>query len=255
MLAIPFDIYLIFVLGLVIGSFLNVVILRSHAGESFIKGRSHCPHCRHELSWPELVPVVSFLRQYGKCLSCGMRISWQYPAVELAAGISFVFAYNIWAQNLYSLLSFWLAISAGIVILVSDIRSKIIPNGAVLTLLLASFLRILAGFNGWTLIFYDILSAFLIALFFFALWFFSRGTWMGFGDAKLILATSLFTGFPASIAAFLFAFWSGGIFGIILLISHRGGLKSQIPFGPFILLGMAIAFIFAEHINNFVRYF
>ncbi len=232
-----------FAFGLVIGSFLNVVILRGARGEG-LGGRSRCDGCGKTLGARELVPVISFLWQKGRCRSCGIALSWQYPLIEAAtASAFFLLAWQFlpytsagWLPALVFFLVFP-ATAALIVLIVSDFKFQILPDGA--TALLAIF-GIAAGISRGTLL-ADAVAALAFALFFAALWFFSRGRWMGFGDAKLILATSLAIGFPVSIAAFLFSFWLGGIVGIILLALGKKGLQSRIPFGPFIIAGAALA--------------
>ena len=230
-------------IGLVIGSFLNVVILRGEKGEG-LGGRSRCDACGKTLGVSELIPVVSFLWQKARCRSCGVVLSWQYPLVEAATALAFTFL--AWrflpfasAGGLPALV-FFLAFPASaalIVLVVSDVKFQILPDGATLTLLLFGLAASIA--RGTLLS--DIIAAIAFALFFAALWFFSRGQWMGFGDVKLVLATSLIVGFPSSIAAFLFSFWLGGIVGIVLLALGKKGLQSRIPFGPFIIAGATVA--------------
>jgi len=229
--------------------------------------------------------------QKGRCRSCGAALSWQYPLVELGTGISFglvAWLYQVKlfpAQNLswhspdeFTLLAIshllfaFIALSAAIVILVSDMRFQTIPDGAVLVLFIAgaivnlgSVLPFLPSFSSpihasyapylsWKeVLVYNIGGALFLSFFFFSLWFFSQGRWMGFGDVKLIFATSLLLGFPASIIAFLFSFWSGGIFGILLLAANRENLGRLIPFGPFILLGTLLAYLFTDTFLSFTR--
>jgi len=236
-----------FATGLVIGSFLNVVILRGARGEGW-GGRSRCDGCGIKLRARELIPVVSFLWQKARCRSCGAVLSWQYPLVE--AGTAFAFLFLAWrflpfaSAGWWPVLVFFLAfpaVAALIVLIVSDLKFQILPDGAVVTLL---FFGLAAGIARGTLL-VDTAAALAFALFFAALWFFSGGRWMGFGDAKLILATSLMVGFPASIAAFLFSFWLGGIVGVALLALGKKGLQSRIPFGPFIIAGAILAYFFS----------
>lgn len=268
-------------LGVAIGSFLNVVILRSGRGESPLKGRSKCQTCGQELSWKELIPVASYVIQKGRCLHCGAVLSLQYPLVELATGI--LFAITAWQYLQYPVSSiqylsipsilvsvlilsgFFAVISSFLVILLTDLYWQIIPDGATLVLTLVGvgatitrrFYCVIreipssptdAGIfyqnscGGWPAASYDLLFAICFLLFFAALWFFSKGRGMGFGDVKLIFATSLLLGFPASLAAFLFSFWLGGLTGAALLVFNRGGLKTKIPLGPFILAGSVIAY-------------
>ncbi len=237
-------------LGLVIGSFLNVVILRSIGRES-IGGRSRCPTCGVGL-WPgELIPVVSFVIQKGRCRHCSTALSWQYPAVELGCGI--LYAAAAWAlvpdaaamdaTRLGVLAGAYGVIAAAIVILVADFRFQIIPDSATVVLALVGLAAALARRT----LLSDLIAAVAFSLFFTCLWFFSAGRWMGLGDAKLIFATSLLVGLPVSFMALLFAFWLGAIVAIPLLIARKAGLKSHLPFGPFILMGALTAYFFTPY--------
>ena len=252
-----------FLFGSAVGSFLNVLIVRGRAGEP-PTGRSRCRSCRTTLSAKELVPLLSFFVQKVRCLHCGTALSRQYPIVE--AGTAVIFGITAWllfndfpphGRSLIQAIILLPVLSAAIVILVSDIRFRIIPNGAVLTLFLAGI--VVALFRSVLPSDTDILSvldiptlardlaaaagaAALLAFF----WFISKGRWMGFGDVKLIGATSLLLGFPASVAAFLFSFWTGGLYGIALLAARRATMASKIPFGPFILTGALLAYFFTD---------
>ena len=241
-----------FFLGLAVGSFLNVVILRGARGEG-LGGRSRCDTCARILTLRELIPVVSFFWQKARCRSCGAALSRQYPVVEGITAFAFL-AIAGWmiagissdgaAQGSLGPSAFLLfpAVAAIIVLVVSDLRFQILPDGAVAILflcgLLVSWQR--AGLAP------DLAAACAIAFFFALLWFVSRGRWMGLGDAKLIFAASLITGFPVSLAAFLFAVWLGGAWGMALLALGAKGLKSRIPFGPFIIAGMILALFFGD---------
>lgn len=242
-----------FLFGLSVGSFLNVVILRSHRGEK-ISGRSYCESCKTTLSVKELIPVFSFLIQKGRCRTCGAALSWQYPLVEL--GSALLFAAAMWyflpqlsldIQSFLFLFALSVGLGAAIVIFVSDLRFEIIPNGAVLTLLILGFIAVLYRTKSGTGdVVWDFAASLIFSLFLASLWFFSQGRWMGFGDVKLIFATSLLLGFPASIVAFLYSFWIGGIIGVILLCSGLRTLKHHIPFGPFIVIGSLLAYFTAD---------
>lgn len=253
--------FIIFCLGLAVGSFLNVVIIRGHKGET-LRGRSHCVRCNEILSWAELVPVASFLVQKTRCRRCKTKISWQYPLVELACAIAYVAGFwtlvseGLWV-NTHPLAFAGLAISipAALVILVSDLRFQTIPDGATLILCMvglgAVIVRSAAVPMGTLRVApYDFGAAIVAAGILGGLWFFSAGRWMGFGDVKLIFATSLILGFPGAIAGFLFAFWSGGIIGVLLIFAGKKRLHQQIPFGPFILLGAGLAWFFSSPFLN-----
>ncbi len=236
-------------LGLVIGSFLNVVIIRSAAEES-LGGRSRCRSCQHMLSVRELVPVASFFLQGRRCRHCRTPISWQYPLVEGATAFLFAYAAIIFIPFLFGELSletlfFFLntlfVCAAGVVVLVADLRFQIIPNGAALALalagLLVSFMR-----GGSVGLAYDGGAAVAISAFLAVLWLISRGKWLGLGDAKLVFGTSLLVGYPVAFVALLFAFWLGGAVGIILMLVGGKKWGSAIPFGPFILAGAVMAY-------------
>lgn len=253
-----------FLFGLAVGSFLNVVIRRGIRGESLL-GRSKCESCGRVLSARELVPIVSFFLQRGVCRGCKSSFSIEYPIVEFVTGIAFAASAilflpaDIAEVTLRGVAAFILilaGISAAIVIFVVDLKEKIIPDSAFFVLFLlgvaALFLRrfpdeFFVGSIMESAAFLDVFSALLFSFFFACLWFFSRGTWMGFGDAKLTLAVSLILGWPASLAAFLFSFWIGGALGGVLLALRRLSMKNTIPFGPFILLGGVIAYFFAGY--------
>lgn len=251
----------LFCLGLAVGSFLNVIIIRGHKGET-VRGRSHCVRCNEILSWAELVPVASFLVQRTRCRRCKTKISWQYPLVELVCAIVYVAGFwtlvseGLWvnAQPL-AFAGLAIGIPAALVILVSDLRFQTIPDGATLILgmigLGVVIVRSAATPMGTLRVApYDFGAAIVAAGILGGLWFFSAGRWMGFGDVKLIFATSLILGFPAAIAGFLFAFWSGGIAGALLILTGAKNLRQQIPFGPFILFGAALAWFFSSLFLN-----
>lgn len=253
----------LFLFGLIVGSFLNVVIKRTVRGEA-LTGRSHCDTCGTILSWRELIPLFSFFSQKGRCRHCGTVLSVQYPLVEFATGLIFAIAVgNAFFQGFITgHWSFLLPIgmtlttaAAMLVILVADFNDHIIPNGSVLTLLLLGIIAALVR-NGLICaprifscapfslsgVLFDCLAAAGAMIFLFALWYFSKGQAMGFGDVKLIGATSLLLGFPFSVIAFVLSFWLGGIAGLLLLVLRMRDLKSQIAFGPFIIAGTALAY-------------
>lgn len=247
------------IFGLIIGSFLNVVILRLGTNKSF-GGRSGCMSCFNKLSWYELVPVFSFLGLLGRCKNCKSKISIQYPLVEIATGIVFAMLFIKFQDLLFlNTLSFSftyayyaMMFSILIVVAVYDMRHKIIPD------ILSLVLGILAFFG---LFFFDIyndiffywhLPSFLefcsgvfISAPFALLYFVSRGRWMGFGDAKLALSLGWLIGFPFALSGLVLSFWVGALAGIVLLVfSKKYGLKSEIPFAPYLVLGMFLIFIF-----------
>lgn len=271
----------VFIFGLVVGSFLNVLILRFNTGESAVKGKSKCFHCGIYLRWYELIPVLSFLIQKGRCRSCSAKISSQYILVEVLTAFVFsliylklagsfedlffyfyspVFDFNklilnaaifnaalLDFKNLFLIFSAWIFFSCLIVIAVYDARHKIIPNSysyflTVFSLIYSFFAAYL--FYNINYFFYAILSGVFFSVFFLFLSFISGEKWMGYGDGKLAFSLGIFLGPAKTLIAFMFSFWLGALFGIFILIfGRRFSLKSQIPFAPFLVLGAFLAFL------------
>ncbi len=253
---------IVFVFGLFIGSFLNVVILRMNTGRSAVVGRSKCARCSRVLSWYELLPVVSFLGLRGKCRTCTMKISFQYPLVELTTAIVFTTLYIQFALGgflttnaLISFLYSCIVASVLIVIFAYDLRHKIIPDTANYLFIILGLLSIVwHGFmtEGF-LIGNAIVSGVALALPFFLLWFFSKGVLMGFGDVKLALGMGWLLGLGVGFAAVLLAFWIGAIVGLFLLaISKKHSMTSQIPFAPFLVIGTFIAGVWGVRVVDII---
>lgn len=253
---------MVFIFGTIVGSFLNVVIYRYNSGLSPLKGRSQCFACGKTLHWYELIPIISFILQRARCAKCGVRLSWQYPAVEILSGIIFVAVYALdktLPETIYLLIIF----STLLVIAVYDLRHKIIPDGLVLFFAILSLVWFLwmIGFARaihypyyWTLIAGPILF-----FPFLGLWLVSRGKWLGLGDSKLALGIGWFLGAALGGSAIMLAFWIGAGFALSMLAIQKIGrtgwgterlsMQSEIPFGPFLILGVFI--VYFTHINFF----
>lgn len=245
--------FFVFLLGLCIGSFLNCVIYRLEE-EKTLAGRSFCPHCKHILAWKDLAPVFSFLFLAGKCRYCRKKISVQYPLVEFATGLLFVFilwklgAGQALAIGFWDLLNFGFLLyiaSALIAIFVYDLKHYLIPDKVLFPAIVISAIYKLAMAE-WGVI----LAILVGAGFFFAIWFISGGKWMGFGDVKLAILMGLLLGWPNILCALFLAFAFGAIIGLILMVFQKKGLKSELPFGPFLVLGTFIALFWGQPIIN-----
>jgi len=229
----------IFIIGLIVGSFLNAVIWRLDKEKSVFKGRSICPDCKHTLSFFDLIPLLSFLSLSGRCRYCQKSISPQYPLVELATGVVFTFLFWFVGFNFLQL-TFLLVVSALlIVIFVYDLKHLLIPDTMVFSAIILSALWLL--FKG------DIINGLIAGLgaafFFLLLFLVSRGTWMGFGDVKLALFMGLFLGWPNILVALFAAFLSGAVVGVFLVLAQKKGMRSEVPFGPFLIGGTVLAFV------------
>lgn len=245
-----------FILGTIIGSFLNVVIFRFNTQRSF-GGRSGCMTCQHKLSWYELVPLVSFFTLRGRCRNCKAKISIQYPIVEFVSGLIFAGLF-LKFQDVFYINTFVFSISYAyyavmfsvlLIIAVYDFKHKIIPDTLSLVFGVVTFIGLFFFSN---FLFYphipsilEFLSGILLALPFAFIWFISKGTWMGLGDAKLALGLGWLLGLSRILSGAVVAFWSGAIIGFFLIVfSKKYGMKSEIPFAPFLVLGVFIAFLF-----------
>lgn len=255
--------YVIFgALGLIIGSFLNVVVLRLHTN-SISKGRSKCVRCGHVLQSKDLIPVLSFIMLRGRCRYCKTRLSPQYPIVELITSAVFILlAWKIGLDygifSLVGLISFALyAISFCLLIAMSvyDIHHFVLPWKLMRKFLIIAFATpIILGLltNGVSL--ENFVSGFIVAFPLWAVWYFSRGRMIGFGDVQLMCGFGFLLGISGGFAAVIMGFWIGAIFIFLKMIATFKLLsgKTQIPFGPFLVIGLFIAFIFDITMNSFV---
>jgi len=264
----------IFLLGTIIGSFLNVVIYRFNTGRTIVSGRSICMSCSNNLRWYELIPVFSFLIQNGKCRRCASRISHQYPLVEFGTGLIFALV----AFKFLTLLdiSYWTYIAVVIlfvfvfsllmVISVYDLRHKIIPDQLVFVLILVSFFSIFINYSGFGnfLTFptiWEIVAGPILALPFALLWYLSKGRLMGLGDGKLILGLGWLLGISSGICMLILSFWIGTIVSLAIMFfskNKHGGkmsMKTEVPFAPFLIASTLITFFFNLDIFSLAKWF
>jgi len=233
-----FLLFLFFILGLVVGSFLNVVIFRLEKEEGgILTGRSHCPLCGQTLKWFELIPLVSFLLQRGRCRYCKKPISWVYPLVELATASIFVslfLKFGLTAQLL-----FWLGISACLIILfVTDLRTQTVYDlicYIAIAFALARLVYWYFAFENHLFIWAALEGALVAGAFFGLLVLLSHETWMGQGDIFLGVLAGLTLGYPKVLIALFLAFLLGALVGGFLLIFKKKGWRSEVPFGPFLV--------------------
>lgn len=232
-----------FILGTIIGSFLNVCIYRVPSGESIFSPPSHCPRCDTRLSVVDLVPLFSYVFLQGKCRHCGTSISWQYLAVELFTGVLFLAIFIRFGFSLEALAAavlFCLLLVASVI----DIYHRIIPNGIILTgfvlglplniLFMSKTRSALSGFllGGGILLLVAVLS---------------RGG-MGGGDIKLAAVAGIYLGWQQTLLMLFLAFLTGSVAGIALVWAQKKTLKETIPFGPFLSLAGIVAMLFGNKI-------
>lgn len=247
---------LVVFLGLIIGSFLNVVIYRLHTGRS-LQGSSHCLSCGTPLRWYELFPVLSYLALRGRCRTCFSYIPLRYVLVELGAAALFYLAYLV--VPLSPLLLVWfLLLSLLLVITAYDLYHLIIPDELVVgvgTVSLVLFALTPGAWGDWQLWLTHALAALGAFSFFGGLWYVSRGRWIGFGDAKLAIPLAFVLGPYATFTFVVLSFWVGAAVSVVLLIvqallkrgQHRLSkygvtitMRSEVPFAPFIVISFLL---------------
>lgn len=243
-----------FLFGLIIGSFLNVVVYRLNLAETLM-GRSHCPACKSKIRWHDNVPLLSFVLLSAKCRDCGEKISWQYPIVELFTGVIFALVGKYFfilnsPQSWVSALFYFAIFAILIIIFVYDFKFMEIPMhvlwlGVIIAITHLFYLDwniFPKTFNFTQLnLFSSFIAAFVSFLFFFSLAFYSKETWMGYGDAYVGMLAGLIVGWPAILAALLLAFTVGAIVSLILVLFKGKTMKSQVPFAPFLVIGIMLA--------------
>jgi prepilin signal peptidase PulO-like enzyme (type II secretory pathway) len=242
-----FTYFIILILGLVIGSFLNCVIFRIEKKESFLSGRSYCPHCHHTLGFSDLIPVLSFLFLKGECSYCKKKISLQYPLVELSAGLLFLLIFHFYQFSFQSLLLF--AISAILLIIFTyDFKHYLIPDKATYSAIVLA--AVFSFFFGQYQFLNYLASAALVSGIFLFLVLVSKEKWMGMGDAKLVFLMGILLGWPNILVAVFLAAFLGSAIGLILVALNKKKIKSEVPFGPFLVFGTFISLFWSEEIIN-----
>lgn len=243
--------------GLIVGSFLNVVIYRLHTGKS-LSGHSHCLSCQSPLRWYELMPVLSYVLLAGRCSHCGSLISRRYFWVELLTAFMFVLVYLQsldWLETTFLLL----LVSVLIVGVVYDLYHKIIPDEISALVGLLGFGWV--GFKyyaDWPTLFLTIGTALLVSAAMAGLWQLSGGRLIGLGDAKLVFGLVLFAGLAGTFSFLVLSFWAGAVISILVILflllkqrllngeaSHkslRARMKTEVPFAPFMAVGFVLAF-------------
>lgn len=235
--------FVVFMLGLIVGSFLNVCIYRIPMGDSIVYPPSHCTSCKKKIKWYDMFPVISYIMLKGRCRNCGEKISIRYPIIEFVTGIIFTAVFFKYGPTV-NFVKFAVMSSFMIVIGMIDYDTTDVYIKTTLPGIAAGVCFAAAGyFSGENLMGYiyaAMLSYGLIAAIVLA----TGG--MGWGDAEICLLCSLFLGFKLSIVMLFFAFVSGGIFGTILVLFKRKSLQNMIAFGPFIACAAIFASLFGD---------
>ena len=238
------NLFVPFLLGIVIGSFLNVCIYRIPNKEDIVFTRSHCMSCGHELQWYELVPLLSFLCLRGKCKKCHTKLSIQYPLIEALNGVLYVVIFLINGFNVDSLLYCGLT-SALIVLSVIDFRTYEIPLGINIFILIVGLIHLGFHYTDWVTY---VIGFFAVSIPIFIIILATHGKGMGGGDMKLMAVAGLLLGWKSIILAFLL----GCIIGSIIHIVRMKVTKADhvLALGPYLAVGIFICMLWGSNIIN-----
>ncbi|MBI3954421.1 prepilin peptidase [Candidatus Collierbacteria bacterium] len=249
------------VMGLVWGSFLNVIIYRTTHGTSPLSGRSKCPKCKKMIPWKYNLPLVSFLILKGRCAYCAAKISWQYPVVEFLTGILFVWWYLIGrgffllSDDLWMIIQplYWLVVGMlFLTVFMTDIKYGVIPDSVNLALFSISAVYRLVLFTSGQMEKNDFINSLIslavLLIFFLGLWFLTKERGFGLGDVKLSPALALILGWPKTLVGIMLAFIIGAVAGLGLIIISRKKFGQTVPFAPFLIVGSILALLWGNNI-------
>ena len=239
--------FFVFVVGLCLGSFLNVVVFRIDNLKSVLLSRSKCLSCKKELKFYDMIPVLSYLILRGKCRNCGEKISVQYLLVEGWFGICSLLLYLNFGIG-FSLF-FYLIVFFGLsVVAVYDYKNELIPEEFSWAVLLISIGgAFYAGGFGFLA---SIVGGLIFGGLVFLMYFLSKEKWMGEGDVKIAATSGILAGFPVVFVSMFGSFLLGSIFGIIFMIFKKKGMKDSLPFSPFIILSSFLSVLYGEKLYN-----
>ena len=239
---------IITLIGLCFGSFASVLIYRIKFGKKgILTGRSYCPECKHKLGVKDLVPLLSYISTKGKCRYCKKSIGIAYPALELLMGGFFLLtAYLIGTENITQLIFYLFITFVFVLVTMYDILYQEIPDEVVLPAIVITiaYQWITGGLGAvdlWT-------GIAIPTIFFGALFFASRGRWLGGGDIRVGALMGAILGWPNILLGLFLGYLTGALFSTIGLITGKISRKSLIPFAPFLLLGTYIAWFWGEEL-------
>lgn len=254
-------VFFIFIFGLIVGSFLNVIIFRLKNGGRIILDRSKCLYCKKELQVLDLIPVLSFLFFQGRCRYCNKKISWQYPLVELVTALSFLLiflnidflkinfpVFALWG-DITLFLFFVFILSSLIVIFVYDLRYYLIPDIILLpAIIVVVAILVLAVFSSYFFVLGNFFGALVFSGFFLAQYLISKGKWVGGGDVKLGILLGLILGWKLALLCLFLAYIAGALVASVLILLKKKTRKDVIPFGPFLIASFLVCLFYGTPI-------
>jgi prepilin signal peptidase PulO-like enzyme (type II secretory pathway) len=253
-------------IGLALGSFVGAFTWRLHENKDFVSDRSECEHCHHKLGVLDLVPLLSWITLGGKCRYCRASIGRSAPLLELAMAALFVGSYLVWplpfdTWQAYVSFGLWLVYLVGLMaLLVYDLRWMLLPNVVIFPLIGAAVLESVVRYSltgegavGYlTTTVYGIL---VLGGLYWALYTFSKGKWIGYGDVKLGVFMGIALGFQRSLLALFLANIVGFVVLLPGLMTGKLTRHSRVPFGPFMIIAFMLAFLFGDSIIDWYLHF
>lgn len=231
---------LTFLFGIAVGSFMNVCILRIPAHESIVTGPSHCPRCGKKLKWYELIPIFSFLALRGRCSNCKLPISAQYPIIEAVNGILWLLIFYVLGFSPYAVLA-CLMVSALFVLSVIDVRTREIPQGINVFILVLAITAALIDRQNFTS---HIIGFFSISVPLYLILIITRGKGIGGGDIKLMAVCGLFLGWKLVVLAFFIGCLAASIIHLFLMAAKKA--DRSLSFGPYLSAGIFLALLWGN---------
>ncbi len=239
----------IFILGNILGSFINCLSWRYAHKKKVVFERSECPKCKSRLKWWENIPIFSFLWLKGKCRYCSVKIPLNYWLAEIVGGLLFVlvFYFNNGLQTIdpVKMIFEFFIVSVFLFVFLHDILYKEILSGAIwLSVAVVLIYHLFTGVDMLSVL----LGGFLGFSFFAFQYFISKGKWIGGGDVRFGLLLGLLLGWQKTVIALLLSYWLGALVGLFLIISKKSKMNSELPFGTFLVIGTLITMYWGENI-------
>lgn len=241
----------VFILGLIVGSFLAALSFRLPKNISIAKGRSYCPKCKKMIDWYDNIPLFSYLLLKGKCRNCKKHISVRYPLIEFFTALGFLTVTWYFYPNVLSIFYYLIIYCFLVLIFVIDFEHQIIPD--ILIFLCILFVVLYFIFTG-NYFFPNLFAGFLAALLLLTIHLATKGRGMGLGDVKFAVLGGLISGINLFLIWLFASFLTGGIAGIILILGRRAGLKDKIAFGPFLVIGLVLTIFMGNYFLKFLGF-
>ncbi len=237
---------IVFLYGIIIGSFVNVCICRIPKKESVVKVRSHCESCGYQLKWYDLVPLFSYLCLGGKCRKCRAKISVQHPIIEVLNGFLYILVLSVCGLSIESLL-YCLAGSALLALSVIDFRTYEIPVGFNIFIGALGIVRVITDYTNWSLYLIGFVA---VSAFLYVLYIISKGRAIGGGDIKLMAVCGLLLGWKLIILAFFIGCIMGSVIHVIRM--KISGEEHVLAMGPYLSMGVMTAALWG---NTFLNWY